>query len=245
MIGNVVAGLYGAKAPLNYSQTILADNPVGFWLLNDTSGSTATDLTANGNNFTYIASPTLNVTTGLTGVTKGVTYNGTSQYVKSAKVATFNMSADQSWSIEGWFKTSSSALGTVFMFRDDSGNNTGMGGGLFVNLTANKASAFTADSSGNSLVIVSSTTINTGAWFYACVTAASGGAMTLYINGTSEGSTSTTRNSTPVSKIVTTGAQASTSPAFTTFLNGSSAAIAIYNTTLSSGRVLAHYNAGL
>jgi hypothetical protein len=214
-------------------------------LLDDTSGSTAADLTANGNNFTYVASPTLDVSTGLGGVTKGVTYNGSSQYVASAKVATFNMSANASWSIEGWFKTTSAAAGTVFMFRDDTGSNAGIGAGLFLNLTANKATAFTTDSAFSSLTIVSTTTINTGSWFYACLTAASGGAMTLYINGASEGSTSTTRGATSGNKITSTGAQATGPGAFGTFLNGSSAAIAIYNTTLSAGQVLAHYNAGI
>jgi hypothetical protein len=243
---NTISGLLGAPLPpLTYSQTVLADSPRGFWLLDETSGSTATDLTANANNLSYVASPTLNVSTGLSGVTTGVTYNGSTQYANSSKVSTFNMSPDSSWSIEGWFRTTSSAVGTVFMFREDSSVNAGVGGGIFTNLTTNKISAFTTDSALNNLTLTSSTTVNTGAWFYVCVTAASGGALTLYVNGVSESSTSTTRGNSTVSKIVSTGAQAQTAPTYATFLTGSTAAIAIYNTTLSADRVLAHYNAGI
>jgi hypothetical protein len=243
---NTISGLLGAPLPpLTYSQTVLADSPRGFWLLDETSGSTATDLTANANNLSYVASPTLNVSTGLSGVTTGVTYNGTTQYANSSKVSTFNMSPDSSWSIEGWFRTTSSAVGTVLMFREDTSTNAGIGAGLFVNLTTGKISAFSADSTSANLVLTSSTTVNTGSWFYACVTAASGGAMTLYVNGASEASTSTTRYNNSVSRIVSTGAQAQTPPTYATFLTGSTAAIAIYDTTLSSTRVLAHYNAGI
>ena len=229
----------------SYSAIVLADNPVGFWLTNETSGSTATDSTANANNLTYVASPTLNVSTGLSGVTKGVTYNGTTQYANSSQVSTFNMSPDSSWSIEGWFKTTSTSVGTIFMFRDNTSVNNGVGGGIFTNLTTNKVSAFTTDSSIANLVITSSSSVTSGSWYYVCVTAASGGALTLYVNGTSEASTSTTRGNSTVSKIASTAAQAQTPPTYSTFLNGSTAAVAIYNTTLSSTRVQAHYNAGI
>lgn len=243
---NNLAGVISGFTKSTYSQTILADSPVGFWLTNETSGSTATDSTANANNLSYVASPTLNVSTGLSGVTKAVTYNGSTQYANSAKVATFNMSANANWSVEGWFKTTTSAFGTVLMFRDNlSGSNAEMGGGIFINLTANKISAFSTDSALSNLVITSSTSVNTGAWFYACVTAASGGAMTLYINGASEGSTSTARGSTAGNKYFSTAAQAGLAGAFQSLYTGSTAALAIYNTTLTSTQVLAHYNAGI
>ena len=155
------------------------------------------------------------------------------------------MSPDTSWTVEGWFRTTSTAIGTVAMFRDDSAFNTGVGAGIFTNLTTNKVSAFTTDSSYSNLSITSSTSVTSGSWFHVCVTAASGGALTLYINGISEASTSTTRGISTVSKIFSTGAQAQTPPTYATFLNGSTAAVAIYNTTLSATRVLAHYNAGI
>jgi hypothetical protein len=243
---NTIFGSLSAAKGASYSSVVLADNPVGFWLTNETSGSTATDSTANANNLTYIASPTLNVSTGLGGVLAGVTYNGTTQYAKSAKVSTFNMSPNGSWSVEGWFKTTSSTTGTVLMFREDTSTSDGVGGGIFVNLTTNKVSGFTTEATTYaSLILTSSTTVNTGSWFYVCLTAASGGALTLYVNGSSEGSTSTTRGSSTNSKIFSTGAQAQAAGAFVTFLNGSSAAVAIYNTTLSADRVAAHYSAGI
>src|SRR5437763_1786933 len=40
-------------APDAYAAEVKADNPIGYWRLNETSGTTANDLSGNGNNGTY------------------------------------------------------------------------------------------------------------------------------------------------------------------------------------------------
>jgi len=56
---------------------------VGYWKLDETSGSSAADSTGYGNTGTYVASPTLGVTApaALTFPSTAVTFNGSSQYV--------------------------------------------------------------------------------------------------------------------------------------------------------------------
>jgi hypothetical protein len=72
------------------------------------------------------------------------------------------------------------------------------------------------------------------------ITATSGGAMTLYIDGTSVASTSTARRtSAGVNHRAYVGSQVNQY-----FFGGNVTGVAIYNTTLSPTRVLAHYNAG-
>lgn len=71
---------------LLFASAVRADitsNLVGWWKLDEPSGTTATDSGSGGNNGTYIGSPTLNVT-GAFGTSKASTYNGTSQYITLA-----------------------------------------------------------------------------------------------------------------------------------------------------------------
>lgn len=50
-----------APAALTYAQTVLANNPSGYWKLNETSGTVAADSSATGNDGAYVgAAPSLN-----------------------------------------------------------------------------------------------------------------------------------------------------------------------------------------
>lgn len=241
MIGNIAGAITGLSD--RYKDTVLADSPTGFWLLNETSGTTATDLTTNANNLTYRNSPTLNVSTGLTGITKGITLNGTTQDVKSAnEVATFNTNNNSNWSAELWFKTNTTSVNQTFFSVRDS---TGAGGSVLFAIIANYVTAgtlgvFTLDSAANNLVISHAGSYNDNVWHQATVTAASGGALTLYVDGVSKASTSTTRYNNSQSRTIYLGSNYGTIQ----FYTGSIAAGSIYNTTLSGTRVTAHYDAG-
>ena len=247
MIGNIISSTLQSTTPLNYQQTILADSPVGFWMTNETSGTTAIDLGSGGNNGTYAASPTLNVSTGLSGVTKAVTYNGSTQNVNTAQVTTFNLAPSGNWSFEGWFKTSASAVGALAAVR--CGNATSDGTllcVLFANVVANKVSAYSTDAAGTGNIAVSSTTsINTGAYFHIAATAVSGGALTIYVNGVAEASSSAGRWASTQDRKMTIACQPSNTTGYQNFSASTSAAIAFYNTTLSASTVLAHYNKGI
>ena len=61
----------------------MANGLIGYWKLDETSGTSAADSTGYGNTGTYVNSPTLNVAppAALTFPSRAVTFNGSSQYV--------------------------------------------------------------------------------------------------------------------------------------------------------------------
>jgi hypothetical protein len=243
MILGILASSVVAK---NYQQMILDDNPTGFWLLNETSGSTGDDLTANNNNMTFRNSPTLGVSTGLEGIPKAITFNGTNQVADTSLVATFNTAGSANWSSELWFKTSSStSSASPGVWKGNSDVETAA---FYFNVGGSgKVGVRTMDSAGTGLILIenSTGTYNDGNWHHLCATSASGGAMTLYVDGVSKASSSAARYATPVNKQITAGANGTADTSFANYFDGSIAAVAVYNSTLTSTQVNEHYQEGL
>lgn len=240
---NVISGTLSAGVPvLNYQQTVSADNPVGFWLLNDTSGSTASDLGSGANNLTYINTPTLNVSTGLTGLPKGVTFNGSTQLAASSQVGSFNTALSGNWSSEAWFKTTDTNVGAITSVRNFGGVASGCM--LFMNISTGKVSAYISNAADDNFIVLTSTTsVNTGAYFHVVATSTSGGAAKLYINAVEEASSSTARSATSESRKFTVGAQ--TTATYGNYLAETAMAPAFYTSTLSGTQVTNHYNKGI
>src|SRR5262249_20602336 len=107
-----------------YQTEVLADTPLAYWRLGDTSGTTATDASGNGRHGTYQNSPTLNQTGALVGDANGsVLLNGSTQYVSVADVAAFGTAAV---SAEGWvFLTAPVAGPSPVLNRRTSPGNVG------------------------------------------------------------------------------------------------------------------------
>ena len=242
---NNIAAVYGGKKLASYSDTVLADNPIGFWLLNETSGTTGDDLTANNNDLTFYNSPTLNVATGLTGITKAITFDGTNDRLNTATVSTFNVAASANWSIEIWIKTSSSTFGVPIAWRDASGSNAGLDGILTINNgTAGLIQLLTADSVGNLLIISHAGSYNDNAWHQVVISATSAGAIRLYVDGVDRANSTTLRNIGTSNRAIVVGAN-DTGGTYAQFYTGTATAVSVYNTALSAAQVLAHYNAGV
>ena len=242
---NNTAAIFGGKSPLSYSATVLADSPIGFWLLNETSGSTGDDLTANNNDLTFVNSPTLNVSTGLAGIPVGITFDGTNDYLNTATVATFNVASSSSWSMETWIKTNSASGGVFATWRDQTGSGGGVTTALSINLFgAGSIGAFTLDSGGNNLILSHANSYDDNAWHHVVLSAASGGAMRLYIDTVDQANTTTARFTGTSNRRIIVGANDNTgTPA--NYYTGTSTAVSVYNTALSAAQVLAHYNAGV
>ena len=88
-----ISGLYaGSIQPLAGAWSMVKGKSggglVGYWKLDETSGTSAADSTGYGNTGTYVGSPTLNVAppAALTFPSRAVTFNGGSQYVSVGKV---------------------------------------------------------------------------------------------------------------------------------------------------------------
>lgn len=243
---NNIAAVYGGKKLASYSDTVLADNPIGFWLLNETSGTTGDDLTANNNDLTFYNSPTLNVATGLTGITKAITFDGTNDRLQTSTVSTFNIAASSNWSIEMWVKTNSATFGVPIGWRDSTGSNAGLDGILTINNgTAGLIQLITADSVGNSLVISHAGSYNDNAWHQVVISATSAGAIRLYVDGVDRANSTTLRNTGTSNRFIIIGANDTGGGAYAQFYTGTATAVSVYNTALSAAQVLAHYNAGV
>jgi hypothetical protein len=71
---------------MGYADEVLADSPVGFWLLDETSGTTAVDSSGNANHGTYNGSPALAATT-VAGLT-APDFDGSNDYVLIPPIST-------------------------------------------------------------------------------------------------------------------------------------------------------------
>jgi hypothetical protein len=227
-----------------YSAVVLDDNPIGFWLLNETSGSTGDDLTANNNNLTFYNSPTLNVSTGLAGIPKAITFDGSNDRLQTSTVSTFNRAANSSWSIEIWIKTNSATFGTFLGWRDATATGPGTTAVLTINNgTAGLIQLITTDSLGSSLIISHAGGYNDNAWHQIVVSATAAGAVRLYVDGVDRANSTTARSSSTSNRFIIVGANDNGGTAIQ-FYPGTATAVSVYNTALSATQVLTHYNAG-
>ena len=164
---------------MSYLSTCLADSPAAFWLLNETTGTSATDSSGHSKTGTYTGTHTLGVT-GPPGAGMGgnlaVSLNGGYVYNSS-------MSSAASESLECWFQTST-VLG---------GGITEIGDTVFVIYMLNNGKVSVGIWDGTTANVATSTSAyNDGNWHYAAATYNSGTTtMTLYINGSSVASLGT------------------------------------------------------
>jgi len=161
-----------------YSQTVLADSPLGYWRLDETAGTTGAD-SAGSNSASYVGAPSLAVggANAYDGDT-AVALDGSTQYLGLGASVQFN-SGD--FSIEAWFKSSASTQQQIW---DDSSASGG-------NLTSIKllgsgsVQVNASDGTGSVLLATSATRpYNDGAWHQVVFTRA-GTVFTLYLDAAS------------------------------------------------------------
>lgn len=88
----------------DYANTILADNPIGYWRLGEMSGSTAFDATANNLDGTYTSGVTLNQPGALlTDTDTSVLFDGSTGYVDVGIHPSLNQLSND-FTIEAWIK---------------------------------------------------------------------------------------------------------------------------------------------
>lgn len=135
ILGAVVLGAASLKAD-EYSTTVLSLNPVGFWPLNETSGTTAFDISGNQNNGEYQGGVTLGAA--------GVSNPPFAGFASDDLAAGFSAAASDSWvtvtnlpinsasvTITEWvYPTVPGDLGTTFW---NNGQNAGLARAYFNN----------------------------------------------------------------------------------------------------------------
>lgn len=242
----LILGITGKKFKKSYIDTVNEDSPIGFWMFDETSGTSADDLTANNNNMTIRNTPILGDSTGLTGITKCFDFDGVNEVCDTAYAATFNVAPSSNWSYEMWVKTTATgSYASPGVWKGDSDQETAA---FYMNVSANgRVGVRFMNSSNSGLVLVETTSgsFNDGNWHYLAATGASAGNVKLYVDAVEVASSSTGRSSQSTNRQITAAANGTGDTTFANYLDGDIAAVAVYNTTLSSTRITAHYNAGI
>jgi hypothetical protein len=120
---------------MSYQLKVIKDYPIGFWPLDESSGTTAADISGCGNNATYVGSPTTNilplVSGGLSGTritnTAYITVPVTKDYYGANVGAGFatKYTLDNDFTIEAWIYPSIESTNVVRLFADTT-NNIGL-----------------------------------------------------------------------------------------------------------------------
>ncbi|MCL4392958.1 hypothetical protein M1145_02360 [Patescibacteria group bacterium] len=243
---------YNCSASNTYKQAVLANSPIGFWSLGETSGTTAYDLSGNSNNGTYTGGYTQGEQGPISNSNLGnsTLLNGANGYVSTNYVQ--NNITQYTESV--WVKTTSNVGNPVIEDR-------GSGSGLSITMNIGFGPQGThpgsvncgLDTAGTWIGGYTTQTINDGKWHnVVCVfTSTSGSTITpadfsVYIDGQNASLTTTTIGSatSPVSGLGGTiiGNDPNWSPSYFT---GMISNVSIYTTALTSTQIQTLFNDGI
>ena len=225
----------------SYSSVVLADTPVVYWRLGESSGTTAFDSSGNGLDATLVGSPTLGAPGAITGDSNtsvgldGVDDAGTRSPV-TTQLADVTLEAWVYWS--GCCNGGPNGSGPMVLYNGNSGTNgygiqissgTGFSCGPAASLRV-ILGGVTCDAAGSG----GSLQLNT--WTHVAATRTNGNVWKIYVNGVKTTERSTSPNPNPIISGGTAfGAQG---------LQGRIDEVAMYNTALTQPRIQAHYAAG-
>ena len=221
-----------ASPATSYAATILADTPVAFWELNESSGTTAADYSGNAYNGTYTGTYTLGQPSIMphgSGASLELTGNG---YVALPSVAALN-ALNHPLSLEFWIKTSTPASTMSIL-------NLGSNGSASQTLS-NVSSQQLTFGYVNVVNNATSTTVLAANTTYHCVvTVDSGGNITFYVNGTTAGTGTTSGNVGSGAGTIGIYAHTLANFPYTGYIQN----VAVYDYALTSTQVADHYAAG-
>jgi Concanavalin A-like lectin/glucanases superfamily len=232
------AGAGGPGAPVvdrSYSAAVLADAPAAYWRLGESSGTTMTDASKNGNNGTYAGGVTLAQPGALAADTgTAVAFDGRTG---AATVASSRSLQVNRITIELWLKKTFDSGSGIYVAKNYVGSG-GVGSGWFELLNNDRYARLEFRVTGETgPVLVSSTTLALNTWYYVVATY-DGSVAKLYVNGKLD---STLR-------VVAVPAQ-NDDPLYIGrrtdgfFNNVVLQEVAIYPTALSADRIAAHWRA--
>lgn len=223
---------------MSYSSEVLADSPIFYLRLEETSGATCANTGSIGGNATAQGTFTRNVTSAATtGV--GITLAGaTTSYISYPDDTSLDLTGD--FTYECWIKVSSYAADQTLISKNF--QSTGVGGYCLRILATTRI--MRVIKSGVAVLADATTAIpNDSGWHHVAVTR-SGNTYTFYIDGASAGTgtASTTINAT--NQVLSVGMERL--PGFGDFnpLDGSIDEVAVYGTALSGARIATHYSVG-
>jgi hypothetical protein len=176
-----------------YRDAVLADTPVLYWRLGESSGTAAANTATTGPAGTYYSSPTLARPSALVSETVNKSISTTtSGFVTASTAAT----VPAQFTLEAWVKTTSTAGGRILGFGNASTTtlSTTTDRQLYLS-PAGKVVAGLRNSALVKTVATSPLTYNDGQWHYLAATY-NGTTLRLYVDGAQVATTTTTATST-------------------------------------------------
>jgi hypothetical protein len=220
-----------------YIDEVLADSPGGYWRMEEPSGTSADDASANTNTGTYINTPTLAEASLLTSdANTSVRFTrASSEYVTVVDHATLDLA--DIWTVEAWIKLAALGQATskqivskqngAYGVRVDTADRIQMMRSQTANLKHSDAALGT-----------------TGPHHIVCTK--TGGTTAIYVNGSAVAATqdglSTCANN---ALKLFVGVDGASDVPQGEYFDGWMDEVAVYPTALSAARVTAHYDAGV
>ncbi|MCU1510024.1 MAG: cell surface protein [Glaciihabitans sp.] len=217
-----------------FGKAVWADEPDIFWRLDDSSATTATDSSPNANTGLISGGVTRGEPGALGAVGKASRFDGSSGLV----AASSSTSGPTVYSLEAWFKTTTTQGGKIIGFGDQQ-TGTSSNYDRHVYMQDDGRLIFGTWTGGPNLA-VSTQSYNDGNWHQVDATQGSGG-MALYVDGVQVGSNPQTsaQGYNGYWRIGGDNTWSSSSPWFNGWIDEAS----VYSTALSPSRVAAHFTA--
>lgn len=168
----------GTSGPGAYALAVLAKSPLAYWRLNETSGTSAADLSGNGHTGTYAGTITLgsaSLLPGGNGLSITKTGTGNVQFTGLS-------STDRPFTIQAWVKRSSAPASTQVIF------STGAAGGIQLGLDS--TGKLVCGASGNFNLAQGTAVLTVGVAYLVTFTCDASGNYEYYLNGTLDKSAS-------------------------------------------------------
>lgn len=211
-----------------YDDAVLADSPVFYWPMNETSGTTIADASGNSRTGTISGDYTLNQLGPSSAIPASVDFGYSSAKIVGLVGTVF---APSSLTVECWVKFDTVNAEHTLHFKN--------GPDYFLRLQSDGTLNFRRyNNAAGSQDVTYGTPLSAGVWYHVVV-ASDGSGQFMYVNGAqvaSSAALSGTPNAT--ADTINFGHNASAQ-----LMDGKAAAVAIYATALNSTRVAAHYAA--
>jgi hypothetical protein len=250
--------LWPTAATASYISVIEADNPIGYWRLGESGGTTAADSSGNGHTGTTggLTGVTLGGSTGaIVGDSNNAAYFAGSSSKTSIVVANdsaFNFDIGNAFTIEAWVKPTASSSADPIVVKDKHVTAPNYAG-YYLTLDPTYGPYFQLEGSSTAYLYKYASTVTLsslcdGNWHYVAATYDGSNTlagMALYVDGAAIATTNasagtitsmTTTDPFYIGKKVTTVTRA---------FYGSMDEVAVYGSALTGTEVLTHYNTGM
>ncbi len=224
---------------------IMQDSPSFYWPLNESSGTTALDVSGNARNGTYNGSPTLNQP-GPAGLVS-VTFDAVDDFISSS-YAGMSTSAV---TLDCWTKPDTQVDAAATLVGRQSYYATAVTD-FPIRIGVTSAGQFNAlFDSGNDFsqdtTLLDPTTATVGRWYYVAATFTQNGTSYLYVNGVAVASATTNYALAAGSRNWSVGRASFENGGGVgdSSYKGSIAHVAVFASALSADRIMSHYKAGI